>query len=131
MPRILLIDDDPALRHALCLALEKSGYAVAEYGDGRQALAAFMAQPADLVVTDIVMPEADGIETIRAFRKLNPVLPIIAMSGSGRIGSPSDYLKMARMIGASWLMAKPLEIDALRATVAQLLRSHETPSTAG
>jgi DNA-binding response OmpR family regulator len=127
MSRILLIEDDPALCRALRLALEKSGHAVTEAPNGRKGLPAFLQHPPQLVITDIFMPEVDGIETIRAFRKLRPEVPIIAISGGGRLGSPADYLRMARMIGANQILDRPLEIDALRAAAAQLLGPADAP----
>ena len=120
MPRILLIEDEPSLRRALCLALERSGHEVIEAGDGREAMAAFQAQPVDLVVTDLIMPEMEGVETIRALRKLSPVLPIIAITGGGR-GAPASYLTLAQRFGASKMIAKPFEPDILCKAVASLL----------
>lgn len=64
MAHILVIDDEPALRRTLRSILEKAGHTVTEAGDGKQAIAVFAANPADLVLTDIIMPERDGIETI-------------------------------------------------------------------
>lgn len=120
MPRILLIDDDTTLRRALRIALEKSGHEVTEAADGREGLAAFALQRADLVVTDIIMPEMEGVETIRGLRKASLGVPIIAISGGGR-GSAEDYLYYAKIFGANKVFEKPFDIDTLRAAVATLL----------
>jgi DNA-binding response OmpR family regulator len=120
MLRILLIDDDSTLRRALRIALEKSGYEVVEAANGREGLAAFALQPADLVVTDIIMPEVEGVETIRGLRKASVAVPIIAISGGGR-GSAEDYLYYAKIFGANRVFEKPFDIDTLRAAVASLL----------
>lgn len=120
MSRILLIDDDDSLRRALRLALEKSGFAVTAVGDGRAGLAAFEIQPVDLVITDLVMPNMEGVETIRALRKLAPHVPIIAISGGGR-GSADGYLNIAKILGAALTLEKPLEPADLCAAVTRLL----------
>ncbi len=131
MPRLLLIDDDQPLRRALRLALEKSGHTVVEANDGRAALKAHQAQPVDLVITDLIMPEMEGVELIRSLRKSNPALPIIAMSGGGR-SSPESYLAMAKQFGAALLLTKPFSLDKLCESVAQLLDGHSKPvPTAG
>jgi DNA-binding response OmpR family regulator len=120
MSRILLIEDDHSLRRALRLALEKSGYEVVEAAEGREGLATLKLQPVDLVVTDIIMPGMEGIETITALRKLNPQLKIIAISGGGR-SSADDYLRMALQFGAAQVFAKPFEIGTLCSAIAELL----------
>ncbi len=129
MSRILVIEDDPAQRRALHIALEKSGHVVVEAMDGRAGLAAFAANPADLVITDLIMPDVEGIETIREIRKQNPKVPIIAMSRGG-CSSPEGYLRMAKIFGASEIMMKPIEISLLRAAVARLLGSGAPPAQA-
>jgi len=120
MSRILLIDDDPTVRLALRLALEMSGYEVVEAVNGREGLAAFAVQPPDLVVTDLIMPEIEGVETIRALRKMSPTLPIIAISGGGR-SSAMGYLQDVRLFGANEVFAKPFELDVFQAAITHLL----------
>jgi DNA-binding response OmpR family regulator len=120
MPRILLIDDDQTMRRALRIALEKSGHEVAEAGNGCEALVAYRLRPADLVIADLIMPEMEGVETIRALRKLRPELPIIAISGGGR-GSPENYLHLAQQFGAAKTFAKPFDFGILDAAVTSLL----------
>ena len=134
MARLLLIEDDQTLRRALRIALVKSGYEVVEAGDGHEGLLAFKAQPVDLVITDLIMPEMEGVETIHALRQLSPFLPIIAISGGGR-GSPENYLHIAQKLGAAKAFAKPLEPSELCAAVASLLgendRGQNPPTAVG
>ena len=130
MPRILLIDDDSTLRRALRIALERSGYIVVEAANGKEGLTAFASQAADLVVTDLIMPEVEGVETIRELRKVSAGVPIIAISGGGR-GSAEDYLHYARLFGASRVFEKPFDIDTLRDAVATLLGPAGGPGAAG
>jgi len=131
MPRVLLIDDDMTLRRALRLGLERSGYEVAEAGNGREGIAVFKAAPADLVITDLIMPEVEGVETIRGLRALGAKVPILAISGGGR-GSSRDYLHIARHLGADHVLEKPFEIDVLRSAIAALLaRPGEAPAHPG
>jgi DNA-binding response OmpR family regulator len=120
MSLILLIEDDTPLRRALRLGLERSGHEIVEAGNGREGIAAFKARSADIVVTDLIMPEVEGVETIRGLRALGARVPIIAISGGGR-GSPRDYLQVARHLGANHVLAKPFEIDTLRTAIASLL----------
>ena len=126
MSRILLIDDDPTLRRALRISLEKSGYEVLEAGEGYAGIAMFKARPADLVITDLIMPDMEGVETIQLLKKLNPHLPIIAISGGGR-GMPDDYLRFAHTFGAARSFIKPFEFSVLGEAIAALL-NEKSPS---
>jgi DNA-binding response OmpR family regulator len=112
MARIQIIDDDPAVRDSLSLVLEADGHDVrtAEAGEIGVALARDF-RP-DLVLTDIIMPGCEGIETILTIRSEHPGVPIIAMSGGGRIGN-RDYLELAREMGADAALEKPFDEDAL------------------
>ena len=85
--RILLVDDDEAVRSVLRRSLVKAGYEVHEAGEGGAALKLLASAPADLIITDLVMPEMEGIEFIMALRKTHPKLPVIAMSGGGKVGA--------------------------------------------
>jgi DNA-binding response OmpR family regulator len=120
MKRILLIEDDENIRKMLRLSLEDYGYAVTEACDGKQGLESYRASPADLVLTDLVMPEKEGLETIQELRKSHPRVKIIAMSGGSRANA-GENLKMARLLGAAALIAKPFEVSALVKTIAELL----------
>ena len=100
--------------------LELEGHEVTEVSDGAQGVAAFAADPRDLIITDIVMPEQDGIETIFALRGRYPDVKIIALSGGGRIEA-SNYLSIAKKIGASKTFLKPFDNEALVAAVDELI----------
>lgn len=116
MQKILVIDDNIAVRNTLTQILESAGYQVVCAEDGQRGLNVFRAEQPDLVITDIIMPEKEGIETIRDIRHECPNAKIIAISGGGR-GGNNDYLKVARQLGASDVIAKPLDPDQFIAIV--------------
>ncbi len=120
MPHLLVIDDDDQLRTMLRMSLTQMGHTVAEARDGNEGLAQHARGPADLVLTDLIMPEKDGLETIMALRKKSPGIRIIAMSGGGR-NTASSYLQIARVMGARRVLAKPFTIVELATAVAQSL----------
>ena len=120
MPKILVVDDDADVRRVLQLFLERAGYDVAVVGDGIQAVEAFGKIPYDLVITDIVMPEKEGIETISELRQLSPDLPIVAISGGGRIGA-HEYLNWVRKCGVDHTFCKPIDRKSLLAAVEELV----------
>ncbi len=120
MSRILLVDDDEPFRKMLRLTLTKLGYEVVEAANGKEALRLHAALPADLVITDLVMPEREGLETILELRRQQPTLKIIAMSGGGRINA-RDFLVIAKVFGASRTFTKPFATADLAAAVAELL----------
>ena len=96
---VLLIDDDQAVRESLALLLETHGYRVVTAADGIQGLIAFREHAPAVVVTDILMPEQDGLGTIRELKRLDPAVKIVAISGGGRFDK-SDYLTIAQKLGA-------------------------------
>jgi len=110
--KALVIDDEPAMRTVVAAILKEAGYEVAEAADGRQGLAQFSALHPDLVITDIVMPNEEGIGVIRQMRKLQPDLKIIAISGGGR-GGKLDFLQIAKEFGAAATLAKPFRKQEL------------------
>jgi len=120
MKHILLIEDDEAMRKVIRCGLERAGYAVTEAENGAVGRKMFSQAPVDLVVTDIVMPEVEGIELIQGFRRNSPRLPVIAISGGGRV-SPENYLALAQLIGASATFAKPFAMEELIAKADRLL----------
>ncbi len=110
MQKILVIDDNVVVRNTLVQILEGEGYQVVSAEDGRRGLSVFRAEHPDLIITDVIMPEKEGIETIRDIRGECPNAKIIAISGGGRIGN-TDFLRIARQLGASDVIAKPLDPD--------------------
>jgi DNA-binding response OmpR family regulator len=125
MARILVIDDDPQVREVLKQFLERAEYEVGVAPDGNAGLKLHRADPADLVITDIVMPEKEGLATIMEFRRHLPAVGIIAISGGGKIG-PHDYLNTAKAMGAQKTFSKPFDLQELLAAVRELLpKDHE------
>ncbi len=106
---ILVVDDDDAVRRLLRTMLESAGYEVREAPNGKVAMREFDREPADLLITDIFMPEQEGMETIGALRRTHPSLGIIAISGM----AGDYYLKMAELLGARATLLKPLRMDTL------------------
>jgi DNA-binding NtrC family response regulator len=120
MSKILVIDDDVIVRETLVQILEDRGYAVITAEDGKRGVAAFRRDKPALVITDIIMPEQEGIQTITELRRLDPAVRIIAISGGGRIGN-TDFLKIAQHLGAADVVAKPFDPDDLVERVGRCL----------
>ena len=120
MKRILVIDDDDTLRGMLRRLFSAAGYEVALAEDGMAGVRVQQIQPFDLVITDLVMPEKEGIEVIMEIRKKYPDTKIIAMSGGGRI-HPDQYLELARNLGAQRVFSKPFKASDVLAAVRELL----------
>jgi CheY-like chemotaxis protein len=112
---VLIIDDNVDSRTILTTVLEADGHTVVAADGGRAGLAAVKRQPLDLIVTDILMPDIEGIEIIRKLRKLDRAAKIVAISAA------PQYLDMARDLGADEVIAKPLAIAGFRAVIARLL----------
>jgi len=121
MADILIIDDDDMFRDVLAAALEQSGHQVRQATNGIEGLQMFRAQPAELVITDIVMPEKEGLDTIRDLRRDFPQARIIAMSG-GLAHDPKLYLHMAEKFGAAAVLAKPFHLGDLQRVVTETLK---------
>jgi DNA-binding response OmpR family regulator len=121
MAKILIVDDEEQLRDVLKTVLQDEGHDVVEAGNGNAAMEQFRQTPTDLIITDIVMPDKEGLETIIDFRRTYPHVKIIAMSGGGR-SSPQDYLDMAKKLGATEVIAKPFSIDDFLKCVEMVLQ---------
>lgn len=123
MVRILLIDDDDDFRRMLRTALEDDGYVVEEARNGREGLQRYVVAPTDVVITDLLMPEHEGLETIRSLRRINLQVKIIAISGGmGHL----NFLPLARTFGALRTLQKPFPLQALHDAVREVLQ-HEAP----
>lgn len=120
MELILLIDDNLKIREVLRQILERAGYEVMEATDGREGLSLYRKRQPDLVITDIVMPRKDGLETITDLRIEFPGSKIIAISGGGRL-EPKPYLELAKGFGANRLLTKPFGHEEFLKTVQDLL----------
>ncbi len=115
MARILLIDDDDAFRNALRLTLIHHGHTVTEARDGKEGIKLFPSISADLVITDIVMPEKEGLEVLMELKKSSPSVKVIAISGGGHL-SAEDCLRIAQRMGAVKVLKKPfLSADIMSA----------------
>ena len=120
MARILIIDDEPQLLDMLGQTFEREGYDIVKASNGKEGIKLYRENPVDLIITDIIMPEKEGIETIFELRKDFPDLKIIAISGGGRI-EPEEYLDIAKKIGAQRTFAKPVAREDLLNAVRELL----------
>ncbi len=125
MPRILIIDDDDTIRDVLVEYFGSMGYDVMEATNGRVALEKQMENPADLVITDLIMPEENGLETILELQNHYPHLKIIAMTGSGHFGALED-LKTASCMGAHRTFSKPFHLEDMLQAVEELLNHPDT-----
>lgn len=112
MKHILIIDDEPSIRLMLRKLLEFEGYEVSEASDGNQAIHRYNEKQPDLIITDLIMPEKEGLETMTELFKKNPELKIIAMSGGGR-SKPGGYLHTAKLLGAIETFEKPIRKNEL------------------
>lgn len=117
---ILIIDDDAAVSRTLSLILTRAGYQVSTVTSGRKGLELLSSDRYDLVLTDIIMPELDGIEAIRRIRTDHPGLRVIAMSGGGQIDK-ADFLHMADALGADRVLEKPVRSERLLELVGSVM----------
>ena len=128
MESILIIDDEPQIRSMIRLILERSGYTVIEASDGIEGIRRFREKPADLIITDLIMPNKDGIGMIIELKKEFPDVKIVAMSGGG-LNRPEGYLRGAQKLGAACTLSKPINRQELLRVVRDTLTSEsETPA---
>ena len=121
MSIILVVEDDENLRNVVKKILQRDGHAVIEADDGALVSYLLAKNDGDLLITDIVMPEQEGIQTIIKARKQCSRLPIIGMSGGGELGDMGYYLDMAKFFGAHAVLEKPFSADKLRQIVDKTL----------
>ncbi|MEO7600319.1 MAG: response regulator [Opitutus sp.] len=121
---ILVVDDQPIMREVVCQILEDAGHQVRDAGEGQEALRKLSAERFDLVVTDIVMPEMDGIELIGELRRRYPEIRVIAMSGGSERFPLKDGLGIARRLGAGVTLTKPFLPEQLVEAVDFLCPAH-------
>ncbi len=120
MGKIIIIDDEPYILLMLKKMLERAGHEVDLASNGKQGMEIFEKENADLVITDIIMPDKEGLEIILEMKKQRPDLKIIAISGGGRI-SPESYLECATHFGASRVFQKPFKQKELVSAVNELI----------
>ena len=126
MASILIIEDTEAVRGLFRAILEQAGHVVREASHGVEGIRLFRQAPTDLVITDIYMPDGDGLEVIRQLRQECPALKILAVSG--RTGQ-DEILSAAKLLGADGLLLKPVGVEELRTAVANLFGSASTGLT--
>jgi CheY-like chemotaxis protein len=130
MQSILVVDDEPDVRDSVKYVLDRAGYSVRTAGSAAEAYAELARHPTDLVITDIIMPQVNGVEAIESIRKAFPSVRIIAISGGGNFGiteylptaiTTTAYLASAERAGAHLVLTKPFEADDLIKAVEQVL----------
>lgn len=117
LARILVIDDNDDVRAVILAVLESAGHEVVLASDGARGIELQRKSPADLVITDILMPDNEGIETIRDLKQEFPPVRIIAMSGAAKPLTATDFLITAKALGAHAVLRKPFEASALLKSV--------------
>ena len=121
MLSILVIDDDKSVRDTLRATLEHQGFRVVTASNGREAMRKFVLDEFALVITDLVMPDVDGIAVLRQLKKLAPKVPVIAISGWPSAGAPL-YLDSSLALGADAALAKPFTTRQIREEIDNCLR---------
>jgi CheY-like chemotaxis protein len=117
---VLLVDDDILVRHVVRAFLERAGHRVTEAGNGAEALDVFDEDPPEVVVSDIMMPQMNGLEMMVEMRRRRPGVPLIAMSGGGQPNQTDCALLLARDLGAARTFRKPVDMTALLSAVDEL-----------
>jgi CheY-like chemotaxis protein len=125
MARILVIDDESQIRSMLRLMLERAGYEVFEAPDGLEGIKSYRENPADLIISDLIMPNKDGIGMMIELKKEFPDVKIIAMSGGG-LNKPEGYLEGAKKLGAEHTLTKPIDRTQLLRAVKDTLKKEST-----
>jgi CheY-like chemotaxis protein len=128
---ILVVDDEPSVREIMEITLKRAGHRVSGVADGAKASRRLRESPFDVVITDLLMPERDGLELIRELRTAYPHVRIIACSGGGRVNG-QQYLQLAKGMGAHGLLAKPFLPGDLCEAVHRICDAHpphETPKS--
>ena len=120
MASVLVIDDEAQIRRMLRRVLETEGYEVMDAADGSIGISLYRENPTDLVLTDIFMPNKEGLETIMTLKRDFPEVRILAMSGGGVMDSAA-CLRMAKGLGAARVYVKPFEIEGLLKDIGELL----------
>jgi CheY-like chemotaxis protein len=124
MPGVLIVEDDKELRKMLKMSLLRRNFTVLEAENGKAAITHFKPLITDLVVTDLIMPEEDGLKVVIKLRELKPSIKIIAISGGGKVG-PGSYLNLAKALGADAIYSKPFSINDLITKIEQLLENEQ------
>ncbi len=121
MPGILIVEDDNDLREMLKVSLTRRRFIVLEAENGKDAINHFKPAVTDLIITDLIMPEEDGLKVIMRLREIKPSLKIIAISGGGKAG-PASYLNLAKALGADIIYSKPFSVNDMIMKIEELLK---------
>ena len=124
MARVLIIDDDAAIRDMLHQLLNREGYETVEASAGREGVQCFRAVSMDVIILDMLLPEQNGPEVIRALREVDPAVPIIAISGCDHTG-PLDFSRGAEVFGAQRMLQKPFHLQELLTAVRDLVQDKD------
>jgi len=124
MAGILIVEDDKDLREMLKTSLLMRKYTVFEASDGKEALQRFKPAITDIVITDLIMPDEDGLKVIMKIKEIKPLIKIIAISGGGKAG-PGNYLNLAKALGADEIFSKPFSVNELIKKIAELLKEEQ------
>lgn len=127
---LLLVDDDAQIMQVLTKVCERWGYTFQTASNGKRALQLMARTRFRAILTDILMPDMDGIELLIHYRKSHPAVPVVAMSGGGNLGPPQQMLKMARGLGCTHILPKPFDLESLRVLLTSIL-SHPSPQDVG
>jgi len=125
MSRVLIVDDEKHVRDMLMKMIEPGGYKVVEVGSGAEACNVCKEMSVDLIITDMVMPEKNGIDLIMEVKKKHPDISVIAISGGGGITGRYDYLEIAKLLGVKNILKKPFAMTELRLAVDNILKKGE------
>lgn len=128
MPGILIVEDDNDLRTMLKVSLSRRKFTVLEAENGKEALTHFKPSVTDLVITDLIMPDEDGLKVIMRMRELKPSIKIIAISGGGKVG-PGSYLNLAKALGADAIYSKPFSVNDMIFKIEELLDIEQEDKT--
>jgi YesN/AraC family two-component response regulator len=121
MAKILVVDDENTIRVMLRGMLEKEGHEILDASNGVEACDMYRENPVDLIITDLVMPERSGIDLILDLKAEFPMIRIMAISGGGGITGRFDYLPIAKLIGAKYVLSKPFHKPELQSMVSMVL----------
>jgi len=121
MAKVLVVDDEDNMRFMIREMLEQDSHEVIEATTGKEAMVEFRRSPADLVITDLVMPDKNGLDLIMDIKQNYPNVRILAISGGGGVNGRFDYIPIAELIGASSVMRKPFKLADLRDKVKEML----------
>jgi CheY-like chemotaxis protein len=120
MPGILIVEDNQELREILKESLNRKRFTVQEAENGKDAIIHFKPGVTDLVITDLIMPEEDGLKVIMKLREIKPSIKVIAISGGGKAG-PASYLNLAKALGADAIYSKPFSVNEMIEKIEELL----------